>query len=263
MADENAAHLLEERRLKRELRKGQVPQSVAALQRDLGLPRPPRRIEGIDISNFQGTDSVGSVVCMVDGKPRRSEYRHFRVKGVEGADDFASVREVVLRRFRGLAERGEELPDLLMIDGGKGQLASAVEALRQLGLTGQPAVGLAKRLEELFLPGAGDSLLLPRTSASLRLLQVLRDEAHRFALAYHRKLRRKRTLTSALDRIPGIGPKRRTALLQKFGSVQRVVDAEVDQIAEVKGFSLKLARDLKSHLRSAAATGAEAAGERG
>ena len=262
MADENAAHLLEERRLKRELRKGQVPQSVTALQRDLGLPRPPRRIEGIDISNFQGTDSVGSVVCMVDGKPRRSEYRHFRVKGVEGADDYASVREVVLRRFRGLAERGEEFPDLLMIDGGKGQLASAVETLRQLGLADQPVVGLAKKLEELFLPGAGDSLLLPRTSASLRLLQVLRDEAHRFALAYHRKLRGKRTLTSALDGIPGIGPKRRTALLQRFGSVQRIADAEIDQIAEVRGFSLKLARDLKLNLKGAAGTVAKGAGDR-
>jgi excinuclease ABC subunit C len=145
-----------------------------------------------------------------------------------------------------------------MIDGGMGQLSSAVEALRQLGLADQPVVGLAKRLEEVFLPGAGDSLLLPRTSASLRLLQVLRDEAHRFALAYHRKLRGKRTLTSALDRIPGIGPKRRTALLQRFGSVQRVVDAEVDQIADVKGFSLKLAQDLKSHLHSGAGGGAEA-----
>ena len=250
MADENAAHLLEERRLKRELRKGQVPQSVEALQRDLNLPGPPRRIEGIDISNFQGTDSVGSVVCMVDGKPRRSEYRHFRVKGVQGADDFASIREVVSRRFRGLIERGETPPDLLMIDGGKGQLASAVSALDGLGMKAQAVVGLAKRLEEIFVPGQRDSRLLPRTSASLRLLQVLRDEAHRFALSYHRKLRGKRTLTSALDRVPGIGPKRRTALLQAFGSVQRLREADVEEIAGVKGFSVKLARDLKSHLQA-------------
>ena len=197
---------------------------------------------------------------MVDGKPRRSEYRHFRVKGVEGADDFASVREVVLRRFRGLAERGEELPDLLMIDGGKGQLAQRRGGLAAaVPFADQPVVGLAKRLEELFLPRRRRTASCCRgPRPSLRLLQVLRDEAHRFALAYHRKLRGKRTLTSALDGIPGIGPKRRTALLQRFGSVQRIADAEIDQIAEVRGFSLKLARDLKCNLKGAAGTLAEA-----
>tara|TARA_B100000686_G_C16783760_1_gene973765 strand:+ start:615 stop:2462 length:1848 start_codon:yes stop_codon:yes gene_type:complete len=251
MADGNAAHFLEERRLKRELRQGQVSQSVIALQRDLNLPRPPHRIEGVDISNFQGTDSVGSVVCMVDGKPHRSDYRHFKIKNVNGVDDFASIREVVTRRFRGLLERGEKLPDLLMIDGGKGQLSSAVAALMEMGLCEQPVVGLAKRFEEVFLPNINGSRLLPKTSASLRLLQVLRDEAHRFALSYHRKLRSKRTVTSTLDRIPSIGPKRRTALLRTFGSLQRIIDAEVDQIAKVKGFSPKLAKELKCHLEIA------------
>ncbi|MFC1526491.1 excinuclease ABC subunit UvrC [Candidatus Latescibacterota bacterium] len=248
MADSNAANLLHERQLKREMQKDRVPQSVFALQRDLGLDRPPRRIEGIDISNFQGTDTVGSLVCMVDGKPRRSEYRHFRVRGVEGSDDFASVREVVSRRFRGLQERGESPPDLLMIDGGKGQLSSARAVLVELDMEQQSVVGLAKRLEEVFLPGEDGPLLLPKTSASLRLLQVLRDEAHRFAVEYHRKLRSKRTLTSGLDRIPGIGPKRRQALLSEFGSIKRLREADVQQIAAVKGFSLKLAQDLKSHL---------------
>ena len=252
MADENASHLLRERQLKRELQKGRVPHSVFALQRDLSLDRPPRRIEGIDISNFQGTDAVGSLVCMVDGKPRRSEYRHFKVKSVTGPDDFASIREIVTRRFRGLAERGEDFPDLLMIDGGKGQLSSAQQALGELGHQGQPVVGLAKRLEEIFVPGQSEPLLLPKTSASLRLLQVLRDEAHRFAVSYHRKLRGKRTLTSALDDIPGIGKKRRTALLREFGSVERLRQADAEQIAGVRGFSLKLAQDLKSHLEAAA-----------
>ena len=258
MADANAANLLRERQLKRELQKGRVPQSVHALQRDLGLDRLPRRIEGIDISNFQGRDTVGSVVCMVDGKPRRSQYRHFRVRGVDGPDDYASIREVVRRRFAGLQERGEPLPDLLMIDGGKGQLSSARAALVELGVDEQPVVGLAKRLEEIFAPDRDGPLLLPKTSASLRLLQVLRDEAHRFAVSYHRKLRAKRTIASSLDKIPGIGPKRRQALLQTFGSVQRLREADVEQIAAVKGFSQKLARDLKGHLEDVPATTADA-----
>ncbi len=249
MADSNAAHLMEERRLKREARRDRVPQSVQALHRDLTLDRLPRRIEGVDISTFQGSDSVGSVVVMVDGKPKRSEYRHFRIRGGEGRpDDFAAIREVVERRFRGLSERGEPYPDLLMIDGGKGQLSSAMEALEARGVDGLAVVGLAKRLEELFLPGRMDPVVLPRTSASLRMLQVLRDEAHRFAVSYHRKLRARRTLGSGLDGVPGIGPSRRQALLQAFGSVRRLREADVGEIASVKGFSLKLARELKSHL---------------
>ena len=248
MAEKNAAFLLEERQLKRELQKDRIPQSVFALQRDLHLSAPPRRIEGIDISNFHGTDSVGSLVCFVDGKPRRSQYRHFKIKDIDRPDDFASIHQVVLRRFRGLQERGEDFPDLLMLDGGKGQLSSALEALRELGLENQPVIGLAKRLEEVFLPGQSKPLLLPKTSASLRLLQILRDEAHRFALEHHRKLRGKRTLTSALDAIPGIGPTRRTALLQTFGSVRRLREISVEEIAQVKGFSLKLAEELKTYL---------------
>ncbi|MDP7449801.1 MAG: excinuclease ABC subunit UvrC, partial [Candidatus Latescibacteria bacterium] len=249
MANSNAEHLLKERRLQREAQKGRVPQSVTALQRDLNLQEPPHRIEGVDISNFQGTDTVGSLVVMVDGKPRRSEYRHFRVRSADGSpDDFASIHEVVSRRFRGLRERGEEYPDLLMIDGGKGQLSSAMAALGELGIDGVPVVGLAKRLEEIFRPGESQPLILPRASASLRMLQVLRDEAHRFAVSYHRKLRGKRTLSSGLDGVPGIGPKRRQALLQEFGSMRRLREAGVEEIAGVKGFSQKLARELKSHL---------------
>ena len=249
MADTNAAHLMEERRLKREARRDRVPQSVHALQRDLSLDRLPRRIEGVDISTFQGSDTVGSLVVMVDGKPRRSEYRHFRIRGGEGLpDDFAAIREVVERRFRGLSERGEPYPDLLMVDGGKGQLSSAVEALAGLGVDSPAVVGLAKRLEELFRPGQADPVVLPRTSASLRMLQVLRDEAHRFAVSYHRKLRARRTLGSGLDGVPGIGPGRRRALLQAFGSVRRLREAEEAEIARLKGFSLKLARQVKSHL---------------
>ncbi len=250
MADLNARHLMEERRLKRDAQSDRVPQSVISLQRDLALNELPRRIEGVDISNFQGSDTVGSLVVMIDGKPRRSEYRHFRVQSSDGApDDFASIFEVVTRRFRGLRERGENYPDLLMIDGGKGQLSSALAALSELGIDGVPVVGLAKRLEEIFQPNESQPLILPRASASLRMLQVLRDEAHRFAVSYHRKLRGKRTLSSGLDEIPGIGPKRRQALLQEFGSMRRLQQAEVEEIAGVKGFSHKLAQELKSRLQ--------------
>ena len=249
MATKNAEHMLKERQLKRELQKGRIPQSVSALQRDLRLADPPHNIQGVDISNFQGSDSVGSLVCFVDGQPRRSQYRQFKIRDIEGPDDFASIHQVVQRHFRGLLERKEELPNLLMIDGGKGQLSSAVQALCELGIADQPVVGLAKRLEEIFLPGQSEPILLPRTSASLRLLQMLRDEAHRFALQKHRKLRDKRTLTSGLDTIPGIGPSRRIALLKTFGSIQRIREAKIEEIAAVKGISDKMAADLKDHLK--------------
>ena len=248
VAYSNAENVLVERRLKRERSRSEIPVAVAALQRDLNLPQPPRRIDGIDISNIQGQDKMGSLVCMVDGKPKRSEYRIFKIASVEGADDYASIREVVARRFRGLAERGEKLPDLLLIDGGKGQLASACDALREMALPDQPVVGLAKRLEELFLPGQQDPVLLPKTSASLRMLQVLRDEAHRFALNHHRKQRSKRMLKSGLDQVPGIGKKRKTQLLRSFGSVERIKAASAEEIAELPGFSDKLAQALKQAL---------------
>lgn len=252
MAEKNAQQMLKERQLKREMKRDRVPQSVYALQRDLNLQMLPRRIEGIDISNFQGTDSVGSLVSFVDGQAKRSQYRFFKIRDLEGPNDFASIHQVVTRRFSGLLERGEDLPDLLLIDGGKGQLSSAVQALREVGAEHQPVLGLAKRLEEIFLPGQTAPILLPKTSASLRLLQMLRDEAHRFALKNHREQRGKRTLTSSLDDIPGVGPKRRNALLQLFGSVQRIRAASIEDIAAVPGFSLQLAEEIKRYLEPAA-----------
>ncbi len=254
MAAKNALQLLIERQMKRDNQRDRIPQSVVALQRDLQLESLPRRIEGIDISNLQGTDCVGSLVCFVDGKPRRSEYRHFRLEGLSGPDDFAAIAQVVRRRITGRRERQEPLPDLLMVDGGKGQLSSAVAVLADLGETRQPVVGLAKRLEEVFLPGQSEPLILPRTSASLRLLQMLRDEAHRFALQFHRNLREKHVLTSALDAIPGVGSQRRNRLLQAFGSVPRIRQATADQIAEVDGIGPKLALAIKTHLEAHAAT---------
>ena len=248
MAEKNAKQMLKERQMKREMKRDRVPQSVYALQRDLNLQVLPRHIEGIDISNFQGTDSVGSLVCFVDGQAKRSQYRFFKIRDIEGPNDFASIHQVVLRRFTRLKERGESLPDLLLIDGGKGQLSSAVQALREIGADTQPVLGIAKRLEEVFLPGHSTPIILPKTSASLRILQMLRDEAHRFALKNHREQRGKRTLTSSLDDIPGVGPKRRNALIKLFGSVQRIRAASTQDIADVPGFSLHLAEDIKRHL---------------
>lgn len=248
MAEKNAAQMLAERQHKREMMRDRIPQSIFALQRDLQLEHLPRRIEGIDISNFQGSDSVGSLVCFIDGQAKRSQYRYFKIRDLDQPDDYASIHQVVHRRFRGLQERGEAFPDLLLIDGGKGQLASAVEALRELGIENQPVLGIAKRFEEVFLPGQSKPRLLPKTSASLRLLQMLRDEAHRFALKNHRQQRSKRTLNSALDDIPGIGPKKRNALLVAFGSVKRIAATPIAEITAIPGFSHKQAEDLLAHL---------------
>ena len=240
MAERNAAQMLAERSHKREMRRDRVPQSVYALQRDLQLDTLPRRIEGIDISTFQGAHSVGSLVCFIDGQAKRSQYRYFKIKDLEQPNDYASIYQLVHRRFRGLHERGEAFPDLLLIDGGKGQLASAVGALRELGI--------AKRFEEVFLPGEAQPRILPKTSASLRLLQTLRDEAHRFALKNHRDQRAKSTLTSALDDIPGIGPKKRNALLKAFGSVKRIAATPLEEITAIPGFSQKQAGELLAYL---------------
>ena len=249
MAAKNAEWLLIERRFKREKLREEAPYSVRALQRDLHLDKPPRRIEAIDISTIQGSDPVGSLVCFVDGRPRKSEYRRYRIKTVEGQDDFAMIREVVSRRFGRLLEEGKELPDLLLVDGGKGQLSSALEALRELGIKDQSVVGLAKRLEEVYLPGVSAPQSIPKGSASLRLLQQIRDEAHRFAVEFHRKLRSKRTLASELDRIPGIGPAKKESLLKHFGSVGRISDASPEDLTKVPGIGPKLARVILEHLR--------------
>ena len=248
MAQRNAVQMLAERSHKREMRRDRVPQSIYALQRDLQLDTLPRRIEGIDISTFQGAHSVGSLVCFIDGQAKRSQYRYFKIKELEQPDDYASIYQAVHRRFRGLHERGEAFPDLLLIDGGKGQLASAVGALRELGIDNQPVLGIAKRFEEVFLSGEAQPRILPKTSASLRLLQTLRDEAHRFALKNHRDQRAKSTLTSALDDIPGIGPKKRNALLKTFGSVKRIAATPLEEITAIPGFSQKQAGELLAYL---------------
>jgi excinuclease ABC subunit C len=245
MVKKNAEFLLEELQLQKMKRGDLVPHSVQSLQRDLRLPVPPRRIECFDISNIQGSDTVASMVVFVDARSRKSEYRKFKIRSVEGPDDFASMREVVERRYTRLVEESGVMPDLIMVDGGKGQLSSALTVLQRLGLDSVPIIGLAKRLEEVFVPEESEPLTIPRTSSSLRLLQQVRDEAHRFAITYHRKLRAKRILSTELDLIKGIGKTRAKELLEAFGSVQGVKFATEEQIAEIVGG--KLATEIKDY----------------
>lgn len=244
MAQKNARYLLEELKLQRMKAKDYVPHSVKALQRDLSLPIQPRRMECFDISNFQGTDPVASMVCFIDGKPKKSEYRKFKIQTKDTPDDFAMMREVVRRRYSRIVNDETEMPDLIIVDGGKGQLSSAKKILDELGMQDQLVIGLAKRLEEVFLPGYSDAQMLPKTSSSLKLIQQIRDEAHRFAITFHRERRKKRTLKSELDLIPGIGPKRRSHLLKVFGSVKKMKECSVDELHNSAKIPLNLAQQI-------------------
>jgi excinuclease ABC subunit C len=250
LAEQNARHLLEELKLASLETDERATNPVYQLARELGLERLPRALVCIDISTAQGTDTVGSLVWFENGRARRSEYRKFKIKTVEGTDDFASVREVVTRYFQRRLEEKKGLPDLVVIDGGKGQLATARAALDALGLGALPAISLAKRDEEIFFVGRSEPLRLARRSPALRLLQQARDEAHRFAVTYNRKRRSMRTVTSELLKIPGVGPSKRSALLRAFGSVQGVRDATAEQIAELPGFSAAAAQRIIEALRT-------------
>ncbi len=244
LADQNARHLLEEFKLAALEADERASDPVYELQRELGLPKLPRSLACFDISHAQGTDTVASCVWFENGRPKRSEYRKFMIKDTIGIDDFKSMHEVVQRFLRRRVDEGKPLPDLVVIDGGKGQLSSAVVALEELGLSQQPIVSLAKRDEEIFLPGRSDGIRLPRRSPALRMLQQARDEAHRFAITFQRSKRAARTITSELLQIPGVGPNRRRALLHRFGSVQGVRDASLQDIAEVPGFGEAIARKV-------------------
>jgi len=214
----------------------QSQELLRALRDLLDLELEPRRIECFDISNIQGSDIVASMVVFEEGLPKKSDYRKFRIRGVSGApDDFASMREVVGRRYRRLLEAGRELPDLVLIDGGKGQLGAAVQALEELGLGEQPVASLAKKEELIFLRGREQPIALPRSSPVLQLVQRVRDEAHRFAVGFHRKSRARRTLRSELDEIPGVGPTKRKKLLSRFGSVRGVRSASEAELAAAVG----------------------------
>ena len=235
---------------------GKTLAALEELAEALALPAVPLRIECYDISNFQGAQSVGSMVVFEEGRPRTGEYRRFRIKDVKGANDFASHQEVLRRRFK-RARTGEEgkeeelrwlLPDLVVIDGGKGQLSAAKVVLDELGYHDLAVVGIAKEREEIFLPDRDDPVLLPTTSAALYLMQRLRDEAHRFAVTYHRSLRARAATRSAFDDLPGVGPKRRAALLRVFGSARRVREAPLEQVAAVPGIGPALAAKIKAGL---------------
>lgn len=245
LSQSNAKFLLEELKLQKMKRADYIPHSVKALQRDLRLEKLPRRIECFDISNIQGADAVASMVVFFDGKPKKSEYRKFKIRSVAGPDDFASMREVIQRRYTRILDEEAPLPDLIVVDGGKGQLSSAVEILNSINIQDQPIIGLAKKLEEVFLPGRQEPEMMPKTSSGLRLLQQIRDEAHRFALTYHRTLRAKRTLQTELDLIKGIGKKRAKELLEAFGSVQGVKFATEEQLAEIVG--VKVAEKIREY----------------
>ncbi len=258
LATRNAEEALAREEARRLADHGQLLAALEELADALGLPAAPVRVECYDISTIQGSDTVGSMVAFVDGKPAPSQYRRFRIRTVEGTDDFASHREMLRRRFRRAALEVEEgtaadearwrMPDLVLIDGGKGQVSAAKEVLDELGLHDLPLAGIAKQREELFLPGARDPIVLPGTSPALHLVQRLRDESHRFAITYHRSLRGRRQTRSAFDELPGLGPKRRRALLRAFGSVKRIREATVDEIAAVPGIGPGLAARIRDAL---------------
>ncbi|MBD0321264.1 MAG: excinuclease ABC subunit UvrC, partial [Gemmatimonadetes bacterium] len=245
LAAQNARHLLEERKLIGDRAAERAPDALYELQKDLGLAEVPRTLVCFDISHTQGTETVASAVFFENAEPNKGEYRKFRIKGQWGNDDFASMHEVVTRYFGRRIEEERPLPDLAVIDGGKGQLGAALKALAALGLEEQSVISLAKKEEEIFLPGQSTGIRLPRRSPALRLLQRLRDEAHRFAITYNRKLRGKRTIRSELSEIPGVGASRQKALLAKFGSLRAVASASEAEIAALPGFGAGLARKVK------------------
>ena len=224
--------------------------SLEDVQRTLGLADLPHVVECFDISNIGGLMAVGSMVCFRDGKPSRKDYRRYRVRTVEGSNDFAMMREVVTRRYRRVHDEGRRLPDLVVIDGGVGQLNAVIQGLADEGIPPLPVLGLAKRQEEIYLPGCGDPLQLEPHDPARKFLQAVRDEAHRFALAYHHTLRRRRISNSVLTEIEGIGPRRREELLRVFGSVKRLREASEEEIrTKVPGLGPKLTRTLVDFLK--------------
>ena len=268
MVVENAAQGLEQLKVRLLSDSANLDAALAELQEGLSLAGPPRRIECYDISNIQGTNPVGSMVVFEDGKAKPSHYRRFKIKTVEGVDDYSMMREVLTRRFKRLGKTAQDgangaapdgdssqdgrswgiVPDLVLIDGGKGHLGAALQVFLELGIDYIALASLAKENEELFVPQMPEPIVLPRTSQGLFLVQRVRDEAHRFAITYHRQRRSKSSTRSAIDLVPGIGPKRRRMLLRRFGSVKALREASLEDVAAVPGMTLRLARQVKEYL---------------
>ena len=265
LVGENASQGLSMSRLRRLSGQGALDIAMAEVQEALSLPRLPNRIECYDISNTSGTDAVGSMVVFQNGAPSKQHYRRFKIKTVEGPDDFASMREMLQRRFKRMAKKDgdtpeaektsaeeawENVPDLILIDGGKGHLSAVQGVFMEMGISTDqvPLASLAKQEEEVFVPHSPDPMILPRNSQGLFLVQRVRDEAHRFAITYHQKLRSKRQTQSGLDTVQGIGPKRRRLLIQRFGSVQGIREASMEELTTVPGMTLALAQNVKEQL---------------
>ena len=271
MVSQNAGQGLKQLQIRRIHESSNNDRAMEELQEALSLPELPRRIECYDISNIQGTNAVGSMVVFEDGKPRTGHYRRFTIKTVAGVDDYSMMREVLTRRFKRLSdERKKEggpplddsaaprkrqnpnawgiIPDLVLIDGGKGHLGAALQVFLELGINDIPLSSLAKENEELFVPYVSDPIVLPRDAQGLFLVQRLRDEAHRFAITFHRERRSKKSVQSTLDMVPGIGPKRKRMLIRRFGSVRGVRDATIEEIAATPGLTMTIARAIKDHI---------------
>ncbi len=283
MVSQNAEQGLKQLQIRRIHESSNNDRAMEELQEALSLPELPRRIECYDISNIQGTNAVGSMVVFEEGKPRTDHYRRFRIKSVAGVDDYSMMREVLTRRFKRLSDERKKggallavegddsvptapstaprerqnqkdsnawgiIPDLVLIDGGKGHLGAALQVLLELGINDIPLSSLAKENEELFVPYVSDPIVLPRNAQGLFLVQRLRDEAHRFAITFHRERRSKKSVQSTLDMVPGIGPKRKRMLMRRFGSVRGVRDATVEEIAAVPGLTMTVARAIKDHI---------------
>ena len=264
MVVDNASRGMDQLKITRFSESGRDDTAMGELQEALNLPALPRRIECYDISNIQGTNAVGSMVVFENGNPKSRDYRRFQIKTIQGVDDYSMMREMLTRRFKRLVspdnqfESGPssssknsswtEQPDLVLIDGGKGHLSSALQVFLELGIHDIPLASLAKENEELFVPQTPEPIVLSRNSNGLFLVQRARDEAHRFAITYHRKKRAKTTIRSSLDMIPGVGPKRRKHLLRKFGSVKNLKSAKTTEIASTPGITLKLAEKIKAYI---------------
>ena len=241
---QNAKLLLGEWIINRQKRRHKIPNMLAQLKEDLNMDVPPRRIEAFDISHLGGTDTVASMVCFIDARPKKREYRKFNLKTVSGIDDFAAIREVVSRRYKRVKDEKGSLPDLILVDGGKGQLSMALSALRELGLDYIPTVGLAKKLEEVFVPGNPDAQTIQKQSPGLILLRRIRDEAHRFAITFQRQKRNKQLIRSIFGELPGMGKKRLEKLLQAFGGPTAIAKLTPEVINDQTGIPIKIGKEI-------------------